>query len=101
MKKMRGEGSRVNSICFLTRLIALGASVSLATHAHPCRACLNDTSVDYAEKEFRSRYDAPDQNYESVARSYNLWGIAALSIGAGLIGGCVFVELGRRARGGP
>jgi hypothetical protein len=75
---------------------------------HPSRsfACLNDTSVSAGEDEFRSRYettsakDAPAPSDQNGANSINIWGVAGLAIGSGLVAGSCVVGFRRRKLNG-
>ena len=66
------------------------------------QACLNDTSVDSGEREFRSQYNRPQVNHPAEpapqAAGLNPWAFAALVTGAGLASGALLVTVGRNRR---
>jgi hypothetical protein len=62
-------------------------------------ACLNDTSVERAEQEFRSQYNQPPPEPAAQQAGLNPWGLGALCVGAGLASGSLIVAVGRRRRG--
>jgi len=82
----------------LAVLLTVGSSHSIA--------CLNDTSVRAAEDEFRSRYestsanDAPVTSNQLGINDTNLWGIAGLAVGSGLVAGSSVIGFRRRKRQG-
>jgi len=63
--------------------------------------CLNDTSVDRSEWEFRSSYDTPRPINESRFRGISLWGVGALALGGGLAAGSLVVTRRRGKDGTP
>jgi hypothetical protein len=83
----------------LIRRTALAFLVLSAIWTSPALACTNDTSVTRSEEEFRSRYDALEPDTRAPSR-FSIWGIGALSAGAGLVAGSVAVGLQRKKRGG-
>ena len=74
--------------------------VFYASIAQPARACLNDTSVERGEQEFRSQYNQPAKPENSRQAGLNPWAFAALAVGAGLATGSLIVAVGRQRRGG-
>jgi hypothetical protein len=61
--------------------------------------CLNDTSVDRSESEFRSSYDTPRSVSESRFHGISFWGLGALALGGGLAAGSLIVTLRRGSNG--
>ena len=62
------------------------------------KACLNDTGIQSAEEEFRSRYDAPAPDPTEKSKSPPVASYAALAIGGGLIAGTVVTGVKRRTK---
>jgi hypothetical protein len=90
-----------NRLLFPFVVVGLTLGVSAAP------ACLNDTSVRAGEDEFRSRYepavakDAPESGNQVGSSAVNLWGVAALAAGSGLIAGSSIIGMRRRNRERP
>jgi hypothetical protein len=80
------------------RCWVLVAAISLLLFARQGSACLNDTSVERGEEQFRSQYNAPAQP-APASTTINPWGLAGLSIGSGLAVGSLIVAVGRHRRG--
>lgn len=75
--------------------------MSIVIEAAPATACLNDTSVKVAERQYRSQYETnPTPESEKVGRGYNPLGMAAVGIGAGLMGWALIVSGNRYRRRG-
>ncbi len=76
-------------------------AVAMAAGAWPARACLNDRYTEMAEKEFRSRYEAPareaSRRDEPMVAGVNVWGAGAAMVGAGLTASGMWVQLRGRA----
>jgi len=61
-------------------------------------ACLNDTAIQSAEEEYRSRYDAPAPDPLKESTSPPLASYAALAVGGGLVAGTMVTSVKRRKR---
>jgi hypothetical protein len=60
-------------------------------------ACLNDTSMNRAEQEFRSSYESARPGEAPGYSKINPWGLGALSLGGGTIAGSIVMTiLGRK-----
>jgi hypothetical protein len=67
--------------------------------ATPALACLNDTQVEAAEREFRSSYERNESAAAAPSPTMNPMAIGALVGGSGLIGACGVVGVKRARRG--
>ena len=68
--------------------------------ASPARACLNDTRVEAAENEFRSRYESVSPVPQAPSDALNPAAVEALVGGGGLLGAGGVVAFKRNRRGG-
>lgn len=79
------------------RTIVAGViALMLLGTSKPAKACLNDSHVEAAEAEFRSRYnDDKASPAQFLSGSYNWVGVGALAVGSGLVGACSVTALKR------